>query len=120
MSNPFLTFTVHFGSTIYTLKYKFANGYIFKENAKIAPFVYIGAGVDPVFDMWNHRVDAGTYASVIWGAGARYNFTDKFSFTYAIGFGCFNNDKMDYGNLYAPTPMNPMYMQNTYTLGYTF
>ncbi len=103
-----------------TVKYKFANGYIIKEDAKIAPFIYLGAGANPVLDMWTHRVDPGVYLSAVGGVGLRYNITTKFNFTYIMGFGVFNNDKMDYGNLYAPTPMNPMYMQNTYTLGYTF
>jgi OOP family OmpA-OmpF porin len=102
------------------IKYKLANGYLLKEDAKISPYLYIGVGVNPVLDMWNHRVLPGTYTSLIGGAGVRYNITEKFNFTYNIGFGVFNNDKMDYGNVNCPQPKNPMYMQNTYTLGYNF
>lgn len=105
-------------------KYKFANGYILKEDARIAPFIYVGVGADPLLNWWwspeGQRVVPGVYYSVVSGAGFKYNFNSKFSFTYTITFGCFNNDKMDFGNLYSPTPMNPMFMQNVYTIGYSF
>ncbi|HWY98959.1 MAG TPA: hypothetical protein VNY36_07740 [Bacteroidia bacterium] len=105
-----------------SIKYKFANGYLLKEDAKISPYVYAGVGINDVMnDQWTlGRVNAGIYYTLTGGAGVRYNFTEKFSFTYNIGFGMFNNDKMDYGDVNSPHPMNPIYMQNTYTLGYNF
>ncbi|HMH09176.1 MAG TPA: hypothetical protein VK553_00575 [Candidatus Nitrosopolaris rasttigaisensis] len=103
-----------------SVKYKFTNGYLLKEDAKIAPFIYVGFGVDPILDGWNHRVDQGVYYSLMDGGGIRYNYNEKYSLTYTTCFGEFNNDKMDYGNLYAPKPMKPLYMQHMFTLGINF
>ncbi len=102
------------------LKYKFANGYLLKEESRIAPYLYAGAGIDNVQDIWTHntRVNPGTYIAITGGAGVRFNFCEKISFTYNIGFGYFTNDKLDFG--YGTHNSNPMYMQNTYSLGYNF
>lgn len=104
---------------IITLKYKFYNGYILKENAKISPFVYIGFGINNVTDFWwanKNRVNAGNYTSLNGGLGLRYNFCNKFNFTYNLGLGYFMTDKIDK----RVEGINDMYLQNTFLIGMNF
>jgi len=102
------------------LKYKFANGYILKEEAMIAPYLYVGAGANNAEDIWDHstpvRVNQGTYATLNGGAGVRLNITARFNLTYNIGFAYFTNDNIDYNK----PGMNPKNMLNTYSIGYNF
>ena len=104
---------------IVTVKYKFANGYLLKENAKIAPYVFLGAGMNNVTDFWwtnKSRVNKGNYGSINAGLGVRYNFTEKYNLTYNLGFGYFTSDNIDY----RVQGINDMYMQHTFSLGINF
>lgn len=114
---------------IVTMKYKFANGYILKENAKISPYVYLGGGVDiltighvgqPVAIFYdgqgNYRANLGTYASINGGLGVRYNFGKNLNLTYNLGFGYFTTDNIDQRAQGA----DDMYMQNTLLFGVNF
>jgi OmpA-OmpF porin, OOP family len=100
------------------VKYKFANGSILKENARIAPYLFAGAGIDNAQDIWDIttpiRVDQGNYFTVNGGGGVRINFTTRFNFTYNISFSYFTNDKIDEN----PLGQHPMNMQFTYSVGY--
>jgi opacity protein-like surface antigen len=104
---------------IVSAKYKFANGYILKEQAKLAPFIYAGIGINNVTDYWwadKSRVNAGNYGSVNAGLGLRYNFYKNFNFTYTIGVGYFLTDKIDY----RVQGINDMYLQNNFAVGINF
>jgi hypothetical protein len=103
-----------------TLKYKFANGYIFKEDAKFSPFVYAGAAMDFARDIWHTRIGAnnGNYLTFNWGLGLTYNVTDRIQFTYNLGFGCFTTDAITFD--YNPHGTKDMYMQNSLSIGYNF
>jgi hypothetical protein len=37
---------------VFSAKYKFANGHIINENAKIAPYLYLGAGINNLSEYW--------------------------------------------------------------------
>ncbi len=102
-----------------TAKYKFANGYLLHENARIAPYIYLGAAINNVTDYWwanKERVNAGNYGSLNGGAGVRYNFCSKFTLTYNLGFGYFTSDNIDYRSVGT----NDMYMQNILVIGMNF
>lgn len=99
------------------LKYKFANGYILKEEAKIAPYLFAGAGINSLTDIWNHKdVNPGSYGTVNCGIGVRYNFTPRISLGYDISFAYFMSDKLDY----IVRGGNDMYMQNYFYVGFNF
>ncbi|MEJ1240837.1 OmpA family protein [Chryseolinea sp. T2] len=65
------------------LKYKFNNGYIFKENAVVAPFLVAGGGVQYVFtDQYNGVnsgpiMDGGLIGNVAAGAGILFQLNER-------------------------------------------
>jgi OOP family OmpA-OmpF porin len=80
----------------FALKYKLANGYIFKEDAKIAPYVYAGMCMNRITDrMKMHCVRPGDYFSINTGFGFKYNFTDRYNIGYNMSFGYFQADNID-------------------------
>jgi OOP family OmpA-OmpF porin len=106
-------------SGIVTLKYKFANGYLLREDAKIAPYIFLGGGASNMTDIWNHKdVNPGTYYSFNGGAGFKYNFCKRYNIGYNIGFGYFTSDRLDY--IIKAHGLNDMYMQHTFSLGFNF
>lgn len=102
------------------LKFKLANGLILDEDSRIAPYIFLGSGIDNARDVWDYnnslRVNAGNYLTINGGLGVRVNITERLNFTYNISFAYFTSDKLDRN----PNGMNPMNMQNTYSLGYNF
>lgn len=104
---------------IVTVKYKFANGYILKESARLAPYVYLGGGINNISEYWwaaKDRANTGYYGSVNGGLGVRYNLCRNFSVTYNLGFGMFTSDNIDK----RVQGSNDMYMQNTILFGVNF
>jgi len=100
-------------------KYKFTNGYILKENARIAPYIFFGGGVINMSEHWwpnKERANTGYFGSINGGVGARYNFSEKFNFTYSLGFGYLTTDKLDKRS----EGSNDMIMQSTGMLGFNF
>jgi hypothetical protein len=96
------------------LKYKFANGYVLHEAAKVAPFLNIGFSVNNMRDIWTHnRVNEGNYTALNGGAGVQFNITKRLNFIYHLGFGIFTSDNIDF----RLQGSNDRYMQNTFTLG---
>jgi hypothetical protein len=106
-------------SVVFSLKYKFANGYILKENARLSPYVYLGVGVNNISEYWwsnKNRAIVGNYGSLNGGLGIRYNFLEKYNFTYNMGIGYFTSDKIDN----RVEGRNDMFMQQTILLGMNF
>lgn len=105
-------------SAILTFKYKFTNGYILKENAKIAPFVFLGAGINNLVDIWNHKdCNPGNNLTLNGGLGVNYNFTERFSLGCRMNFGYFTKaGAMDY----YKGGKDAMYMQTAFYLGVNF
>jgi len=102
-----------------SLKYKFANGYLLKENAKLAPYVYAGMAINNISEMWwkdHSRANQGNYGSINGGAGVRYNFYKNFTLTYNAGIGYFLTDKIDF----RTKGSNDMYLQSTFAIGINF
>jgi hypothetical protein len=100
-------------------KYKFDNGYLLEEKARIAPYIYWGVGVNNISEHWwedKTRANTGYFGSFHGGAGARYNFTDRFNFTYNVGFGYFTTDNVDKRDEGA----NDMLMQHSLMFGLNF
>ena len=116
-SHNVLNLYVRMSSAVFALKYKFANGYLLKEDARISPFIFLGAGINNLTDIWNHiDCNAGNDMTINGGVGATYNFTKRFNFGYRMGFGYFTKPgAMDYS-----ASMRAMYMQNTFCLGFNF
>ena len=81
------------------MKYKFANGYILKENSKLAPYVYVGAGINRLSDnMRRNCVNVGKHFSLNGGVGVKYNFNERFNVGYNLGIGCFVTNKHVYSS----------------------
>lgn len=102
---------------VLSVKYKFANGYLLKENAKFAPYVYVGGGFNNVSNHWwndKTRVNPGNFTSINGGAGITYNFYKNLSFTYQAGIGYFTSDDLDFRD------SNDKYLQNNFLLGINF
>ena len=101
-----------------SLRYKFANGYLLKESSRLAPFVYLGAGYNYIFDQWgNHnRVNRGSYASINGGLGLAVQITPILNCSYTLGFGYLTSDRVDY----IQKGVSDMYMQNSLSVGFSF
>lgn len=79
------------------LKYKFANGMLLKENARLAPYLYAGIGVNHLSDnMKRNCVNVGTHLTLNAGAGVKYNISERFNIGYNLGLGCFVTKKVYY------------------------
>jgi OOP family OmpA-OmpF porin len=119
------------------IKYKFDNGILLKENTKFAPYIYAGFGLNRLSDnMGRNCVNVGNHISVNAGAGINYKITDRLSFGYNLGIGCFVAKKVYLTNAIAdaqdnePNEHDPeklklekrrdLYMQNALTLGFNF
>jgi len=103
-------------SAIISFRYKFANDCLIKASAKLAPFIYAGAGLNKLRDIWtsaHDRVNEGTYASLNFGAGLRYQITDRYSFSYNLHLGYFMSDAIDK----VARGKDDMYIQNIVMLG---
>ncbi len=121
------------------VKYKFANGIFLKENSKIAPYVYVGAGINRLSDnMRRNCVNVGKHFSVNAGVGVKYNFNERFNIGYNLAVGCFVTKKHVYSSngikgitaetAAAETNSEEMkmanrkdfYLQNAVTFGFNF
>lgn len=115
------------------LKYKFANNIFLKENSKLAPYIYLGMGINSLTDnMGRHCVNEGNHLSINAGLGIKYNITERLNIGYNIGLGCFMTKKVYYTNALASEDTDQdaegikmakrkdMYMQNTLFLGFNF
>ncbi|MFM2000242.1 MAG: hypothetical protein RL204_2189 [Bacteroidota bacterium] len=114
-----------------TVKYKFANGYLLPETTKLAPYAYVGAGVNKLSDvMKRHCVTEGYHYSINSGVGLTYNLTENFNFGYNLGTGYFPFRKVYATNeeLLSSVEDNPLfielkkqkdwYLQNTLFIGF--
>ena len=102
-----------------SVRYKFSNGYILKENARVTPFIFLGAGFNNISEQWwrnKTRGRIGNYGSINGGPGLRLNFAKRFNFTYNLGFGYFLSDKIDFRD----KGRNDMVMQHNMMLGISF
>lgn len=114
------------------IKYKFANGFILKEDAKVSPYVYVGAGLNRLIDnMGRECVNAGNHFTINGGAGVTYQINERFNVGYNMGFGCFVAKKV-----YATSgsaedtekdaddikmeKRRDFYMQNMLSIGFNF
>jgi hypothetical protein len=96
------------------LRYKFANGYILPESARIQPYVSIGIAVNRLQDrMKMNCVETGNYGSANAGAGFRYYFTERLNIGYNANLGFFLSDGLDFINRGG----NDMFLQQSVMLG---
>jgi hypothetical protein len=104
---------------VIAVKYKFTNGYILNENAKIGPYIYLGGGINNISEYWwanKTRANTGNYGSYNGGLGVRYNVCSHLNVTYNLGFGYFTTDNIDK----RAEGTKDMYMQNTILFGVNF
>ncbi|MES2762862.1 MAG: outer membrane beta-barrel protein [Bacteroidota bacterium] len=120
------------------VKYKFANGIFLKETSKIAPYIYVGAGINRLSDVMRRNcVNVGNHFSVNAGAGVKYNFNERFNIGYNLAVGCFVTNKHVYssngikgiatetaeattGEEMKMANKRDLYMQNAVTFGINF
>ena len=115
------------------IKYKFSNGTFLKEDSKLAPYVYAGAGINRLSDnMKRNCVNAGNHFTLNAGVGVKYNITERVNIGYNLGLGCFMTKKVYALNGAVDADTNKdaddikmekrkdVYMQNSLTLGINF
>lgn len=116
------------------IKYKFANGYLLKEDSKIAPYIYAGVGINYLSDVMKRNcVNVGNHFTINAGAGVKYNITERLNIGYNLGVGCFMTKKVYYTNAIAENnevekdaddikmkKRKDFYMQHALTLGFNF
>lgn len=116
------------------IKYKFANGYLLKEDSKIAPYLYAGVGINYLSDVMKRNcVNVGNHFTINAGAGVKYNITERLNIGYNLGVGCFMTKKVYYTNAIAENnevekdaddikmeKRKDFYMQHALTLGFNF
>jgi len=105
-------------TVVIAAKYKLTNGYIFKEDAKLSPYIFLGAGYNNLVDIWNHKdCNAGNYVTLNGGLGVTYNITQRYNIGYRMGFGYYTKaGSVDY----ITTGMHAMFMQHTFCVGINF
>lgn len=116
---PVLNMLSRLTNGVVSAKYKFANGYLLKEDAKLAPYLYAGAGINNISEFWwsdKTRAHTGNYASLNGGIGIKYNFNQKINLGYNLGFGYFMKDNIDDRSENG----NDMYMQHCISIGLNF
>jgi len=116
-----------------SIKYKFANGIFLKENSRLAPYVYAGAGVNHLADnMKRNCVKVGMHVTINAGLGVKYNINERFNIGYNLGLGCFVTKKVYASNASSMhdedkdaddmriEKRKDFYMQNAVTFGVNF
>lgn len=66
------------------LKYKFNNGYMLAENARMAPYLFAGAGIT---SLTGERINSGLDNPIVGGIGFRLKITPTFNLVYQATFG---------------------------------
>ncbi len=114
------------------LKYKFANGYLLKENSKFAPYIYVGTGVNRLSDnMKRQCVGVGNHLTINSGVGLKYNINERFNIGCNLGVGCFIAKKVYFTNSAVSgeetdaedlkiEKRKDLYMQNSVFIGINF
>jgi opacity protein-like surface antigen len=83
-----------FSSTL-SLRYKFANGMLLAENARVEPYIYAGAGYNRLSDVMKRDcVNAGNHFTTNAGIGARYNLSSKWNVGYNLEMARFSTKKV--------------------------
>lgn len=95
-------------------RYKFNNGYILAENAKIQPYVTVGVSVNKLTDrMKMNCVEAGNYMATQVGIGAKVYVSERVNIGYTMTVGAFASDKLDF----LDRGTTDMYLQNNVYVG---
>jgi hypothetical protein len=115
------------------IKYKFANDFLFKENSKFAPYIYVGMGINRLSDnMKKQCVNIGNHFTINAGTGIKYNINERFNIGYNLGVGYFIAKKVYYTSAIANDldakdaddikmeKRKDMYMQNSLFIGINF
>lgn len=106
----------HMVTGVAALQYKFANGYLLKEDARFAPSLSAGIGLNKTIDFMKMGcVEEGTFVSFNGGANLRFNFNARLHAFYELRMGYFATDvvdKMLHGG------GNDLYLQNAIGLGF--
>jgi outer membrane protein OmpA-like peptidoglycan-associated protein len=104
------------------LDYKFANGYILKENSFFAPYIFIGAGdaISIYTDMnTGIKEEPIAYFNLPMGAGLMFNITPKMSLTLESHFNYTFTDQLD-GKISNDTKWDDSFLYNSIGFNYNF
>lgn len=115
------------------VKYKFANGYILRENAKLAPYAYAGLGVTRLTDnMKRDCVNEGNHFTLNGGVGVQYRITERWNIQYNLAVSCFTSKKVYFTNAMVDETgemdevdiqierRKDLLMQNSLSIGFNF
>ncbi len=97
-------------------RYKFANGYILKEDSRWKPFVYLGAGAINFTEVPNEEVQRINNQSAFTanaGAGLTYQLNNRYGLTYNLGYIWVDSDDVDF----RIGKSNEQVLQHSITLG---
>ncbi len=82
------------------IKYKFANSYLLNENSKLSPYIFLGMGINNLYDnMHRNCVNAGNHFTLNGGLGLKYNINERFNIGYNLAVGRFSGGKVYNSNL---------------------
>ena len=104
------------------LDYKFANGYILKENSFFAPYIFVGAGdvISSYTDMTTGiKEEPLAYFNIPMGAGFMFNLSPKMSLTLETHFNYTFTDQLD-GNISNDTKWDDSFLYNSIGFNYNF
>lgn len=77
------------------LRYKLANGSLLSEEAKLAPYVYAGVGMNQLIDiMKKNCVNTGLHFTVNAGTGLIYNLNERWNVGYNMDVSVFMKEKV--------------------------
>ena len=99
--------------------YKFANGYILKENSFFAPYIFLGYGAAfSTFTPKNgDKYKTDLIGNVPMGAGFKFNVTPKFNVTLETHFNYALTDEIDWKIV---GPFNDAFLYNSIGFNYNF
>jgi hypothetical protein len=116
--------------------YKFANGYLLNEKSKFAPYLSVGAGLNYLSDVMKRNcVNVGVNYTANFGAGIKYNLTERINIGYSANVGAFLTKKVYLVNETTTTSIEQttpdaddikfakrkdLYLQNSISVGYNF
>lgn len=101
-------------TTGFSVRYKFANGYLLREDFPLQPSMHFGLTVNKLADrMKMNCVGAGNYLALNAGFGVRYYVTERLHAGYSVNVGYFLSDGVDF----IASGGNDLYLQNNIVLG---
>lgn len=100
-------------------KYKFANGYILKEEATVAPFIFLGVG--DAIETASHYVDNfNSSFNFPMGVGVDFRLNEKFALSLMTSYNYMINDRVDNADYGGQLNWHDQYLFTSVGLKFSF